>query len=150
QFIGGMTMGLSMALLEESILDPHLGDWVNKDLADYHIATYADIGDIDATWLDEDDTDVNPMGTKGIGEIGIVGAAAAVANAVFHAPGVRVRAPPITPPKLIGALCPRERRSKRRIVRRMPRIQVSLPDDLYRAAKEPGLPASELLQEAVR
>ncbi len=104
QFIGGMTMGLSMALHEQSVLDPRYGHVVNHDLADYHITTSADVTDIDATWLDEHDPHVNPMGSKGIGEIGIVGTAAAVANAVHHATGVRVRDLPITLDKLLPAL----------------------------------------------
>jgi xanthine dehydrogenase YagR molybdenum-binding subunit len=104
QFIGAMTMGLSMALHEQSVLDPRFGHVVNHDLAEYHIATCADVADIDATWLDEDDPHVNPMGSKGIGEIGIVGTAAAVANAVHHATGVRVRDLPITLDKLLPAL----------------------------------------------
>jgi xanthine dehydrogenase YagR molybdenum-binding subunit len=104
QLIGGMTMGVSMALLEETILDPQLGAYVNHDLASYHVATNADINEIDATWIDEEDLHVNPMGSKGIGEIGIVGTAAAVANAVYNATGVRVRDLPITPAKLVGRL----------------------------------------------
>jgi xanthine dehydrogenase YagR molybdenum-binding subunit len=104
QFIGGMTMGVSMALLEESIMDPVFGDYVNHDLASYHVATSADIQDIDAVWIDEADLHVNPMGSKGIGEIGIVGTAAAVANAVHQATGVRVRDLPITPDKMIARL----------------------------------------------
>jgi xanthine dehydrogenase YagR molybdenum-binding subunit len=104
QFIGGMTMGVSMALLEETIVDPQLGAFVNHDLAMYHVPVHADIHEIEATWLDEDDPHVNPMGAKGIGEIGIVGTAAAVANAVHHATGVRVRDLPIRPDKLIGRL----------------------------------------------
>jgi xanthine dehydrogenase YagR molybdenum-binding subunit len=104
QFIGGMTMGLSMALLEETILDPQLGAYVNHDLAMYHVATNADVGEIDVSWIDEEDLHVNPMGAKGIGEIGIVGTAAAVANAVYNATGVRIRDLPITPAKLVGRL----------------------------------------------
>jgi xanthine dehydrogenase YagR molybdenum-binding subunit len=104
QFIGGMTMGIGMALHEESIIDREFGDYLNHDLAGYHVPTNADIEQIDATWLDEDDPHVNPMGAKGIGEIGIVGTAAAVANAVHHATGIRVRDLPIRPDKLIGAL----------------------------------------------
>jgi xanthine dehydrogenase YagR molybdenum-binding subunit len=104
QFAGGMTMGLSMALHEQSVLDPRFGHVVNHDLAEYHIATCADASDIDATWLDETDPHVNPVGSKGIGEIGIVGTAAAVANAVHHATGVRVRDLPITLDKLLPAL----------------------------------------------
>jgi xanthine dehydrogenase YagR molybdenum-binding subunit len=102
QFIGGITMGLSMALLEETLLDPNLGTYVNHDLAMYHVATNADIAEIDVTWIDEEDLQVNPMGAKGIGEIGIVGTAAAVANAVYNATGIRVRDLPITPAKLVG------------------------------------------------
>jgi xanthine dehydrogenase YagR molybdenum-binding subunit len=101
QFLGGMTMGLSMALHEASILDPRFGDYVNHDFAEYHIATNADVGAIDVSWIDEEDPYVNPMGTKGIGEIGIVGTAAAIANAVYHATGVRVRDLPITLDKLL-------------------------------------------------
>ena len=95
QLVGGMTWGLSMALHEESVLDPHFGDYVNHDFAEYHIASNADVGEIDVTWIDEDDPHVNPMGVKGIGELGIVGTAAAIANAVYHATGIRVRDLPI-------------------------------------------------------
>ncbi len=101
QFLGGMTMGLSMALHEESVLDPRFGDYVNHDFAEYHIATNADVGTIDVTWIDEEDPHVNPLGAKGIGEIGIVGTAAAIANAVYHATGIRVRDLPITLDKLL-------------------------------------------------
>lgn len=101
QFIGGMTMGLSMALYEESVVDPRFGHVVNHDLAEYHIPTNADVGEMDVAWIDEHDPHVNPMGSKGIGEIGIVGSAAAVANAVHHATGIRVRDLPITPDKLV-------------------------------------------------
>ena len=101
QLLGGMTMGLSMALHEASVLDPHFGDFVNHDFAEYHIATNADVGSIDVTWIDEEDAHVNPMGSKGIGELGIVGTAAAIANAVYHATGIRVRDLPITLDKLL-------------------------------------------------
>lgn len=104
QLIGGMTMGLSMALMEESILDPAFGEWMNKDLADYHVATYADVQDLEALVVDEDDRKVNPIGTKGLGEIGIVGAAAAIANAAWHATGVRVRDLPVRLDKLVGRI----------------------------------------------
>ncbi|GAA3764872.1 xanthine dehydrogenase YagR molybdenum-binding subunit [Spinactinospora alkalitolerans] len=96
QFIGGMTMGLSMALHEDSVMDPRFGCVVNHDFAEYHIAANADVVDLQAHWIDEEDPHVNPMGAKGIGEIGIVGTAAAVANAAHHATGVRVRDLPIT------------------------------------------------------
>ena len=88
-------MGLGMALHEESVMDREFGDYLNHDLAQYHVPACADIQDIDAAWVDEDDDELNPMGSKGIGEIGIVGTAAAVANAVFHATGQRVRDLPI-------------------------------------------------------
>src|SRR6266704_6064735 len=101
QFLGGMTWGLSMALHEESVLDPRFGDYVNHDFAEYHIATNADVEEIDVTWIEEEDPHVNPMGAKGIGEIGIVGTAAAIANAVYHATGIRVRDLPITLDKLL-------------------------------------------------
>jgi xanthine dehydrogenase YagR molybdenum-binding subunit len=101
QLLGGMTMGLSMALHEESVLDPHFGDFVTHDFASYHIATNADVGTIDVTWIDEDDQRVSPMGAKGLGEVGIVGAAAAIANAVYHATGIRIRDLPITLDKLL-------------------------------------------------
>src|SRR6266446_5654896 len=101
QLLGGMTMGLSMALHEASVLDPRFGDFVNHDFAEYHIATNADVGTIDVTWIDEEDLHVNPLGAKGVGEIGIVGTAAAIANAVYHATGIRVRELPITLDKLL-------------------------------------------------
>ena len=101
QFLGGITWGLSMALHENSVLDPHFGDYVNHDFAEYHIATNADVEEIDVTWIEEEDPHVNPMGAKGIGEIGIVGTAAAIANAVYHATGIRVRDLPITLDKLL-------------------------------------------------
>ncbi|MFH9347819.1 xanthine dehydrogenase family protein molybdopterin-binding subunit [Kitasatospora sp. NPDC017646] len=104
QFIGGMTMGLSMALHESSVLDPRTGHVVNHDLADYHVAANADVGEIEAYWLAEHDPHVNAVGSKGIGEIGIVGTAAAVSNAVWHACGVRVRDLPITLDKVLHAL----------------------------------------------
>ncbi|MCW2976997.1 MAG: aldehyde oxidase and xanthine dehydrogenase molybdopterin binding protein [Actinomycetia bacterium] len=104
QFIGGMTMGISMALLEESVIDPRFGDFVNHDLASYHVASCADVREIEAIWIDEEDPHLNPMGTKGIGEIGIVGTAAAVANAVHHATGIRIRDLPIRPDKLLSRL----------------------------------------------
>jgi xanthine dehydrogenase YagR molybdenum-binding subunit len=98
-----MTMGVSMALHEESVLDLEFGDYLNHDLAQYHIAACADIVDIEAAWLEEDD-DSNPMGSKGIGEIGIVGTAAAVANAVHHATGIRVRDLPIRIDRVLAGL----------------------------------------------
>jgi xanthine dehydrogenase YagR molybdenum-binding subunit len=104
QFLGGMTMGIGMALHEESLLDLEFGDYANHDLATYHVPSCADIENLEVSWLDEDDPHVNPMGSKGIGEIGIVGTAAAVANAVHHATGIRLRALPIVPARLVGLL----------------------------------------------
>jgi xanthine dehydrogenase YagR molybdenum-binding subunit len=101
QFIGGMTMGLGMALMEETIVDAEYGDFLNHDLAQYHVPVCADVHDIEVAWIDEEDPYLNPMGSKGIGEIGIVGAAAAIGNAVFHATGQRIRDLPITPAKLL-------------------------------------------------
>ena len=100
QLIGGMTMGLSMALHEEGIVDARFGDQVNHDLAGYHVAANADIGSIDVSWVDDPD-DVNPTGIKGLGEIGIVGTAAAIANAVWHATGMRHRNLPIRPDRVL-------------------------------------------------
>jgi xanthine dehydrogenase YagR molybdenum-binding subunit len=104
QFVGGMTMGLSMALHENSVWDPRVGQVANHDLAEYHVTVNADVGDVQAHWLDEHDPYVNAMGTKGIGEIGIVGTAAAVVNAVHRATGVRVRHLPVTLDKLLTGL----------------------------------------------
>ncbi|WP_222195099.1 xanthine dehydrogenase family protein molybdopterin-binding subunit [Modestobacter italicus] len=104
QLIGGMTMGLSMALHETSAWDPRIGQVANHDLGEYHITVNADVGAIEAHWIDEHDPYVNAMGSKGIGEIGIVGTAAAVVNAVHSATGVRVRDLPVTLDKLLPAL----------------------------------------------
>jgi xanthine dehydrogenase YagR molybdenum-binding subunit len=101
QLIGGMTMGLSMALHEESAMDPQFGDYPNHDLAGYHIAAHADVLDLEAVCLEEDEPELGPAGAKGIGEVGIVGTAAAIANAVHHATGIRVRDLPIRLDKLL-------------------------------------------------
>jgi xanthine dehydrogenase YagR molybdenum-binding subunit len=101
QFLGAMTMGLSMALFEESTIDPAFGDYPNHDLASYHVATCADVQEIEVAWLDEDEPNLGPLGIKGIGEIGIVGTAAAIANAVHHATGIRVRDLPIRLDRLL-------------------------------------------------
>ena len=104
QFIGGMTMGIGMALMEESVMDERFGDYLNRDLAQYHVPACADIRDVEASWVEESDPHLNPLGVKGIGEIGIVGAAAAVGNAVHHATGVRIRDLPITPARILPEL----------------------------------------------
>jgi xanthine dehydrogenase YagR molybdenum-binding subunit len=102
QFIGGMTMGLSMALFEETAVDASAGGFVREDLAQYHIATCADVPGVEAFWVDEVDAHLWPGGGKGIGEIGVTGTAAAIGNAVWHATGRRVRDLPITPAKLLA------------------------------------------------
>ncbi|MFJ8586726.1 xanthine dehydrogenase family protein molybdopterin-binding subunit [Streptomyces sp. NPDC093595] len=104
QFIGGMTMGLGMALTEHSAVDPAFGDFAERDLASYHVPAHADVPDIEAHWIEEEDTHLNPMGSKGIGEIGIVGTAAAIGNAVHHATGVRFRELPLTPDRVLPPL----------------------------------------------
>jgi xanthine dehydrogenase YagR molybdenum-binding subunit len=102
QMRGGIVMGLGMALMEETVLDKNLGRIVNRDLAEYHVPVHADVPPIDVLLLENFDEYASPIGAKGAGEIGIVGTAAAIANAVYHATGVRVRDLPITPDKLMG------------------------------------------------
>lgn len=111
QFIGGMTWGISMALHEEAVRDQALGSHVGADLAGYHVATHADVPRIEADWVEDPDPD-DPVGIKGIGEIGIVGAAAAIANAVWHATGVRHRSLPIRPDRVLSAGMVPERRHR--------------------------------------
>ncbi|MYS19539.1 xanthine dehydrogenase, molybdenum binding subunit apoprotein [Streptomyces sp. DvalAA-14] len=106
QFLGGMTTGLGMALLEGTTVDPAFGDWAERDLASYHVPTCADVTGLEAHWIDESDEDLNPMGSKGIGEIGVVGSAAAIANAVHHATGTRFRQLPLTPDRVIRSVQP--------------------------------------------
>ena len=101
QYFGGIIQGLGMALLEETHLDKHLGTYTNVNFAEYMVPTNADVRSIEIILVPEEDAHVNPIGVKGIGEIGIVGVAPAIANAVFHATGKRVRDLPITPDKLI-------------------------------------------------
>jgi xanthine dehydrogenase YagR molybdenum-binding subunit len=101
QFMGGMVWGISLALHEHSAYDRRLGRMVNNNLAEYHVPVNADVGEIDVSWVEEDDRHVSAVGAKGIGEIGITGSAAAVANAIYHATGRRIREAPITPDRLI-------------------------------------------------
>ncbi|MEU9035727.1 xanthine dehydrogenase family protein molybdopterin-binding subunit [Streptomyces sp. NPDC048352] len=108
QFVGGMTMGLGMALTEHSPLDPVYGDFTARDLASYHVPVHADVPDIEAYWVDEHDKHLNPMGSKGIGEIGTVGAAAAIGNAFARATGRRIRELPLTPDRVLAALAGEE------------------------------------------
>ncbi|MEW1756679.1 xanthine dehydrogenase family protein molybdopterin-binding subunit [Streptomyces cyaneofuscatus] len=108
QLVGGMTWGISMALHEEAVRDRNTGRHYAPDLAGYHVATHADVPDIEADWVEDHDPD-DPVGIKGVGEIGIVGAAAAVANAVWHATGVRHRNLPIRPDRTLAVPAPQPR-----------------------------------------
>jgi len=103
QVMGGVVGGIGMALLEETFVDHALGRPMNHNLAEYHVPANADVHDIDVIFVEEKDDLINPLGVKGVGEIGIVGTAAAIANAVFHATGKRVRDLPITIDKVLGA-----------------------------------------------
>ena len=100
QIIGSVVGGIGMALHEETLIDHTFGRIVNANIAEYHVPVHADIHDIKVIFVDEPDSIINPLGMKGVGEIGIVGVAAAVANAVYHATGKRVRDLPITLDKL--------------------------------------------------
>ena len=102
QYMGAMIWGISSALHESSEIDPRTARYVNDNLADYLIPVNADVRDVDVILVPEEDTFVNPVGVKGIGELGNVGTAAAVANAVYHATGVRVRKLPIRLEKLLA------------------------------------------------
>jgi xanthine dehydrogenase YagR molybdenum-binding subunit len=102
QLVGGMIWGISMALHEEAVRDHATGGLYGADLAGYHIATHADVPIVEADWIDDHDSD-DPVGIKGVGEVGIVGVAAAIANAVHHATGVRHRHLPIRPDRVLGA-----------------------------------------------
>jgi xanthine dehydrogenase YagR molybdenum-binding subunit len=104
QLIGGMIWGVSSALHEAAHIDPRYGQYVNGDLAEYLIPVHADIPAIDAVMLDDFDERANPLGIKGVGELGVCGSGASVANAVFNATGIRVRDFPITLDKLLPGL----------------------------------------------
>lgn len=101
QMIGGVTGGIGMALTEDAVIDHRYGRFVNNNFADYHVPVHADVPHIDTIFIDKPDPIINPIGAKGMGEIALIGFAAAVANAVYHATGKRVRDLPITPDKLI-------------------------------------------------
>lgn len=104
QILGAMTMGVSAALTEELVIDPRLGGFINHDMAEYHLPTHADIPHQEVVFLDEEDPLSSPMKAKGVGELGICGVGAAVANAVYNACGVRVRDYPITVDKLLAGM----------------------------------------------
>src|SRR6266849_3696163 len=104
QMIGGMTWGMGSALMEENHVDPRYGSFVNQDLARYHGAENPDVGALEVVLLDEADPHGSPLGSKGIGELGICGAGAAIMNAIHNATGARIRDFPATPDKLLAAL----------------------------------------------
>jgi xanthine dehydrogenase YagR molybdenum-binding subunit len=104
QVIGSMTMGVGAALMEDLVVDKGLGFFVNHDLASYEVPVHADIPHQEVIFLDETDPMATPLKAKGVGELGICGVAAAVANAVYNATGVRVRDYPITLDKLLAGL----------------------------------------------
>jgi len=91
QMIGGMTWGIGSALIEENQFEPRYGSFIAQDLASYHVAVNADVGAMDVMFLDEADPHGSPLGSKGIGELGICGAGAAVINAIHNATGSRIR-----------------------------------------------------------
>ena len=102
QYYGGMIWGVSFALHENAVVDPRSGRVMNANLGEYHVPVNADVPSIEAILVDEHDPHVNPLGIKGVGEIGITGTAGAIANAVYHATGIRVRKTPITLDRLLG------------------------------------------------
>ncbi|HUD33744.1 MAG TPA: molybdopterin cofactor-binding domain-containing protein, partial [Variovorax sp.] len=106
QVIGAMTMGVGGALMEELAVDKRLGFFVNHDLAGYEVPVHADIPHQEVIFFDETDAMSSPMKAKGVGELGLCGVGAAVANAIHNATGVRVREYPITLDKLIDRLPP--------------------------------------------
>jgi len=101
QIVGGVVWGIGQALHEETLIDHRLGRYMNHNLAEYHIPVNADIPEVEVIFVEEHDEVVNELGSKGVGEIGIVGVAAAVANAIYNATGKRVRDLPITLDKLL-------------------------------------------------
>lgn len=101
QMKGGVVGGIGGALMEEGVIDDRYGRWVNNNFADYHVPVHADVPDVEAYFVNQPDPILNPVGSKGMGEIALIGFAAAVANAVYHATGKRIRELPITPDKLI-------------------------------------------------
>ena len=101
QLLGGIIWGIGMALMERTVLDERLGRMMNTNLAEYHVPVNADTGNIKAFFVEEEDKSINPLGVKSVGEIGTIGTAAAIANAVFHATGKRIRKLPITIDKLL-------------------------------------------------
>lgn len=102
QVYGSVVWGIGIALMEEGVIDHRYGRYVNNDLTNYHLPVAADVPAIDVIFTDKPDTILDPMGAKGLGEVGLIGFTAAIANAVYNATGKRVRNLPITAGKLIG------------------------------------------------
>jgi xanthine dehydrogenase YagR molybdenum-binding subunit len=113
QAIGGMTFGVGAALMEDAVVDKRYGNFVNHDLAEYHVAVHADIPAIDAIFLPERDDRSSPMKSKGIGELGICGAGASIANAVYNATGIRIRDYPLTLDKVLNVWAANEKTDRR-------------------------------------
>jgi xanthine dehydrogenase YagR molybdenum-binding subunit len=101
QLIGGMIWGIGQALMEESRNDLRSGAWMNRNLGEALVPTHADVADVDAILIEEDDSRGHPLGVKGLGEIGVVGTAAAIANAIYHATGQRINSLPIRIDRLL-------------------------------------------------
>jgi xanthine dehydrogenase YagR molybdenum-binding subunit len=106
QIVGGVIWGIAYALSEDAVMDVRTGRWVNPDFGEYHVAVNADVPQIECWFIEEVDDHANPVGAKAVGELGISGAGAAIANAVYNATGVRIRDFPITLDKLLPGLPP--------------------------------------------
>ena len=106
QAIGGMIWGIGYAMHEDAVVDKRTGQFVNHDLAEYHVPSHADVPPLDVLFIEEPDTKANPLGIKGLGELSISGAGAAVTNAIYNACGVRVRDFPLTLDKILAHLPP--------------------------------------------
>ncbi|PTS87198.1 xanthine dehydrogenase, partial [Sphingomonas sp. HMWF008] len=102
--IGGMIWGIGYALMEDAVLDQRYGQFVNHDLGEYHIPAHADVPPLDVLFVEQIDRHANPIGVKGLGELSISGAGAAVTNAIYNACGVRVRDFPLTLDKVLAGL----------------------------------------------
>lgn len=114
QAIGGMTFGVGAALMEDAVVDPRYSFFVNHDMAEYHVPVHADLPEIDAVFLPELDDKANPLKSKGLGELGICGAGASLANAIYNATGIRVRDYPMTLDKMLKGFEEQEGQAQRR------------------------------------
>ena len=114
QAIGGMTFGVGAALMEDAVVDPRYSYFVNHDMAEYHVPVHADLPEIDAVFLPELDDKANPLKSKGLGELGICGAGASLANAIYNATGIRVREYPLTLDKMLKGFEEQESQAQRR------------------------------------